>query len=52
MGSRDPLDGFFHPEAYCFESNYKYGSTGQNCILHTLFIAQFCNCFDDSSSFS
>lgn len=31
-------DGFFHEAGrYCFESNY--GSTGQNCILHTLFVA-------------
>lgn len=25
---------------YCFRSNYKYGSPGQNCILHTPSIAR------------
>lgn len=41
------LQSDFFGVRYCFRSNYKYGSSGQNCTPRP---ARLYNCFDDSST--
>lgn len=41
------LTEFFSAARYCFRSNYKYGSSGQNCTPRPAWLY---NCFDDSST--
>lgn len=42
-----PPTEFFFGVRYCFQSNYKYGSPGQNCTPRPAWLY---NCFDDSST--